>query len=160
MTVVDDGQECAGGHRVREPGQRLRPGHPVRAGPGRHECIRAVQPGGLRSPDEPPEVRLPASRAPASCIDHRRGDVQRVHVIEPAGQRARECSLARADVQHVTGTVDGDLLQHIEHLRRVRRPMLVSIRNTWVCEHGSELITQDPAGGHNRDDPTPAAQAA
>jgi len=87
------------------------------------------------------QVALLSSRPTAACRDHRRRDVHCVKVIDPGGKLAGEGSLAGADVQHVARSIGDELLQDVEHVRRIRRPVLVRVRNTRLGEDSGE-----PAG--------------
>jgi hypothetical protein len=74
---------------------------------------------------------------------HRRRQLDRVDLVDPAGQRPGQRALAGPDVQDPARPVRDDLLEGVEHLGRVRRPVPVRIRHPRVPEDRGELI---PAG--------------
>ena len=64
----------------------------------------------------------------------RRRDVQSIHLVDAGGQRAGERAFARPEVQHAPRPVGDDPFQDVEHLGRIRRPVLVSVRDVRVAE--------------------------
>jgi hypothetical protein len=94
--------------------------------------------GGLGSANDPAQVAPAASGPAPSRLDHRRGQIHRVNVVDARRQRPGERPLPRPDVQHGAGPVGDEPAQQVEDLVRVRWPVLVGIRDARMTEDRRE----------------------